>query len=405
MRIAYITYEYPPEIEKGGIATYTRQITSIMRNLGHQVFVFCATAGIDSKKEEDGIMVFRCHSNNPKEFTEAVVPYFSFEHEKQHFDLVEVPEIHANGAEVKKKFPNLPLVVRLHMANFIQQRLYRAYISRWTKFRYWLGSLRQGKWKTLGHYDYLLDPEYQFTILADGITSPSQAQKEIICHAWRIPEKKINVIPNPFEPGKEYLEIPVHKITGKQVCFIGKLNTHKGIVSLVHAIPLVLQDHPDAKFLLIGEDSVFFAKRMLMSEYISQTLGEDMRSVTILKGVPHDAIPGILAETAVCVFPSLWEAFGLVCLEAMSAGRMVIGSEIGGMAEILDENAGVLVDPLDVSGLARHISFALADEAMRFDFGANGRKKTLTSYRGSVVGPVMEKYYKNIIEFAGGKVG
>lgn len=400
MRIAYITYEYPPEIERGGIATYTKQITTILHNLGHQVYVFCATAGSSSQRNEDGIKLFRCHATDPAEFGEAVLPYFSAEHDKFHFDILEVPEIHAHGILVKQRYPELPLVVRLHMASFIQQRLLRAYISRWTKFRYWLGSLRQGKWKTLGDYHYHNDPEYRFTMMADGISSPSLAQRNITSNAWHIPDKKIEVIPNPFEPGKEYLDIPVNKKTPKQVSFIGKLNTHKGIVSIVHAIPLVLQEHPDAKFLLIGADSFFFAKRMMMSEYIHQTLGSNMESVTILMGVPHSEIPQILSNTAVCVFPSLWECFGLVCLEAMSAGRMVIGSENGGMAEVLGNDAGMLVDPLDVSGMASQISFALADDNMRFGYGLGGRNKALISYRSNIVGPAMEKYYKRIIALA-----
>lgn len=397
MKIAYITYEYPPEIDKGGIATYTRQIAEIMCARGHQVHVFCASFIKSETNTEGAVTIHRIKTANPSEFTKAVLPVFSDIHFAFAFDLIECPEIQANAIEIKKKFRDLPLVVRLHMAGFIQQQLMRAYISPWQKFRFWFGSIRRGRWQTLGQYDRSNDPEYQFTMMADAISAPSQAQKEITQKEWEIEEKKIKVIPNPFEPDDQYLQIPVQKKTGKQVCFIGKLNTHKGILTLTRAIPLVLKAHPDAIFLLIGEDFRFVAKQMMMSEYIKKELGSAMKHVKLLGGIPHEEIPAYLENTAVCVFPSLWECFGIVCLEAMSAGRMVIGSRNGGMSEILSDDAGMLVDPYNHHELARKIAEALEDESLRYYYGERGREKAKHFYRGKKIGELMENFYSDLL--------
>lgn len=372
-----------------------------MKQRGHEVSVFCATRFSSEVKTEEGITVYRCFSENPEKFSKDVLPFFSQVHQQRPFHLMESPEIHAQGMVIKQHFPELPMTVRLHMASFIQQQLLRAYISPWAKLRFFLGSLRKGKWKFLGDYQYKKDPEYHFIRLADGITSPSIDQRELVSNAWKLPASKIEVIPNFFEPGNEYLSIPVQKKTGKQVCFIGKLNTHKGVVSLVKALPFVLKEHPDAHFLLIGNDSWFFAKRMMMSDYIRKSLHKYMGRVTMMNAVPHADVPKYLASTAICVFPSLWEAFGLVCLEAMSAGRMVIGSKRGGMAEILDDNAGVLIDPSDYRDMAKQVCEGLSNEELRFGYGQRGRDKALTHYRGDRIGVLFENYYNKILAIAG----
>src|SRR6185312_4195969 len=92
------------------------------------------------------------------------------------------------------------------------------------------------------------------------------------------------------------------------------------------------------------------------------------------------------------------ECFGLVCLEAMSAGRPVIGSKEGGMKEILEGNAGLLVNPNNYNEMANEIIGLLNNEALRQQLGANGRAKVLSEYNSDIIGQKMEAYYKRVIE-------
>ena len=73
--------------------------------------------------------------------------------------------------------------------------------------------------------------------------------------------------------------------------------------------------------------------------------------VTLAGRVPHDAIPGLLAESHVLCQPSLIEPLGQALLEGMAAGRSVVATRIGGPPEFVPPEAGVLVDPLDVGAL------------------------------------------------------
>jgi glycosyltransferase involved in cell wall biosynthesis len=75
------------------------------------------------------------------------------------------------------------------------------------------------------------------------------------------------------------------------------------------------------------------------------------------------------------VFPSLWhEPAGLVAFEAMTSGRAVIGSRVGGMAEMIDDGVnGLLVAPGDVAGLAGAIDRLAADWPLAKRLGESGR--------------------------------
>ncbi len=73
--------------------------------------------------------------------------------------------------------------------------------------------------------------------------------------------------------------------------------------------------------------------------------------VTLLGSVPHQRIPGLLAESDVVCQPSLVEPFGQALLEAMACGRSVVATSVGGPPEFVAPGAGVLVDPADEDAL------------------------------------------------------
>jgi glycosyltransferase involved in cell wall biosynthesis len=87
---------------------------------------------------------------------------------------------------------------------------------------------------------------------------------------------------------------------------------------------------------------------------------EGRDGVTVVGKVPHDEIPSWLARSHVLCQPSLVEPFGLALLEAMAAGRSVVGTRVGGPPEFVTPQAGVLVDPADEEDLARGLAAAAA---------------------------------------------
>ncbi|HET7856211.1 MAG TPA: glycosyltransferase [Gaiellaceae bacterium] len=87
---------------------------------------------------------------------------------------------------------------------------------------------------------------------------------------------------------------------------------------------------------------------------------EGRPGVTMAGRVPHEEIPGWISRSHVLCQPSLIEPFGLALLEAMAAGRSVVGTRVGGPPEFVPSEAGALVDPTDVHDIARGMRAAAA---------------------------------------------
>lgn len=116
---------------------------------------------------------------------------------------------------------------------------------------------------------------------------------------------------------------------------------------------------------------------------------------------PHRAVMAAWRRCAVGLVPSVGpEAFGIVAIEAMSAGRPVIASATGGLADIVvDGRSGLLVPPGDAGALAAALSGLLNDEARRRRLGEGARQR-VRDFRASAVIPRFEAVYQSLLEGA-----
>jgi glycogen(starch) synthase len=400
MRIAFISYEYPPDIAKGGIATYLTHISKILYNCGHDIEIFAASNYREGVFLESGVLIHRIKCNDVETFNSIVLNRFSMIHESKAFDLVECPEIHAHCLLIKEKYKKLPIVVKLHTPLFLQSRLLNFNTSFYTKVRYFLGALRRMKFTYYGKYEYKLDREFHQVRLSDSIYSPSLSLAKILSNEWHINISHINVIPNPFIPPKILLDIPIQESDTKNVFFIGKLNPHKGIVQLIAIMKKVIREKSDVHFYLIGADQLYAAKRMIMSEFIETTMRGYEKNYSLLGALEYEDLLKYYDKMDVCVFPSLWENFPYVCLEAMSAGKAIIGSSEGGMSEMLNSESGILLNPLQIKNWAEKILYLLENPSKRVTLGQAARKTVINKYNEKVIGALTENYFKEVINRA-----
>jgi glycosyltransferase involved in cell wall biosynthesis len=124
---------------------------------------------------------------------------------------------------------------------------------------------------------------------------------------------------------------------------LGALTERKNVVRLADA------------FALVGDGTLTFAGEGPLRPQLAGRAG-----VRLLGSVPHDAIPALIAGSRVLCQPSLIEPLGQALLEGMACGRSVVATQIGGPPEFVPPAAGVLVDPLDVDGLAAALREAVA---------------------------------------------
>src|SRR5207249_1386715 len=131
------------------------------------------------------------------------------------------------------------------------------------------------------------------------------------------------------------------------VYYVGRMVPEKGLSVLIDAVPLVLQQWPSVKFVLAGGGGYANDLRAKAS-----ALG--VADNIIFAGRVSDEVRDALFKVADCaVFPSLYEPFGIVALEAMAAGTPVVVSEVGGLPEVVDLHVtGITVHPNDPVSLA-----------------------------------------------------
>ncbi|MEO1069453.1 MAG: glycosyltransferase family 4 protein, partial [Cyanobacteria bacterium J06638_6] len=326
MKIALVSFEYPPDTAYGGIATYAHQAAAMLAQRGHTVEVFAGSRDRSGTETDGPLVVHRIRVKQKIDFIRAVVPVFVARHRAAPFDVLEGPEYDADAAAIAQTLPDLPLVVKLHTPRELIEQ-YEGKPNRLDRLRTRLGALRRG-------IHPFRNLEQTHTLEADEIAAPSWALGKELIQRWGLSPAKVHQYSLPFTPDPKLLTIPVLTST-QRVTFIGRLDIKKGVVDLAAAIPTVLKQIPTARFRLIGRNGQSPLPQVDMQQFLTQRLGPHLDAVEFTGAVPAAKIPDYLADTDICVFPSQWESFGLVCLEAMTAGRGVIGSSAGGMAEII----------------------------------------------------------------------
>ena len=128
LKIAFVSYEYPPDRGLGGIATYTSEIAKLLASSGLVVHVFASSSIREGLYIDGDVCIHWVKSNDPKTFREQVVEVFRQVHDKILFDLIESPEIHANALLLKEALSEIPLVVRLHAPNYLVEKMKKQYV-------------------------------------------------------------------------------------------------------------------------------------------------------------------------------------------------------------------------------------------------------------------------------------
>lgn len=163
------------------------------------------------------------------------------------------------------------------------------------------------------------------------------------------------------------------------VGMVGRVNHWKGQIVLARAAKLLLARFPDAYFLSVG--GVFADERHHMNALKSQVSELGIASRFLIKDFRRD-VPEILAALDVYVHPSILpEPFGLVVLEAMAGGKVVVAASHGGPVEILEDKiSGLLVQPGDPASLANGIAYCLEDRERNKAIGARAKERAFSKF-------------------------
>ncbi|MCY3934996.1 MAG: glycosyltransferase [Chloroflexi bacterium] len=109
-----------------------------------------------------------------------------------------------------------------------------------------------------------------------------------------------------------------------------------------------------------------------------------------------------LADIDILLMPSLWEGFGLVLLEAFSAGIAIIASNVGGIAEVVEAGkSGLLCPPGDIEAFAEQIDILCADGALRSRLASEGRHRFEQHFTAAKMVTATSALYRELLEARG----
>jgi glycosyltransferase involved in cell wall biosynthesis len=199
---------------------------------------------------------------------------------------------------------------------------------------------------------------------------------------FQLPSDKITIIPNGVY-SKKFLVTAVDPEVRKRyaashekiIFFVGRLVIEKGVQVLLEAMPQVLAACPEAKLVVAGQGPV---EGQLQNR--ARELG--IAHKVYFAGYIDDRTRNQLYRAArVAVFPSLYEPFGIVALEAMAAGTPVVASETGGLVEIITHGIdGMRAWPGHAGSLADNILAVLKDKDLAERLQVNGRRLATEVY-------------------------
>ena len=409
LRIALVSFEYPPDSGFGGIATYVAQADALLTARGHEVEVFASSTIRNHCERVDGITVHWILEHNRDDFPVIAGHRIAERHKQQAFDVLESPEYFADGRKASELIPNLPLVVRLHTPSrlIIEMSWTHSHYYPLTRIRALIKSFlmicfnKSGKIPIVNpkQYWYLIDQtEKKFTQKADRVVALCHDMKLFAQRYWKIDPSRLVVSPNVYHPNKQLLAIQPNR-NGMCFGYFGRLERRKGVDLWVKAIPGILKQFPDARFRFVGK-SMNYSPGITYIQWIKSYLKDYLDRIEFIDHVPLNEMPHQYEVVDICVFPSRWENFPNVCLEAMSAGKAVLASHFGGMAEMLpDRMFGLTINPFKTSELVDAACRLLNNPDERIRMGLAARERVMKEYNHNRIGLEMETIYQEAIAY------
>ncbi len=224
---------------------------------------------------------------------------------------------------------------------------------------------------------------------ADRFVGVSSAVRDAVIGSGVNRGVPVEVVPNFFDPSGATAAVDAPRpdcvpANGEYVLFVGALNEFKGVHMLCD---IWRERRPNAPLVLLGNPRADTPDPESLPD-----------GVTMVQNVPHPDVMAAFANCTVAVSPSLGpDACPTTALEAMALGKPVIGTNIGGIPDlVLDGRTGTVVEPRDKAALADAIDELLASPALAGQLGAAGRDHS-TAFTVEAVARRLEGTYDRAI--------
>ena len=278
--------------------------------------------------------------------------------------------------DLKPLCPNYQMYVNGHVCEQCKgKKFYNSFLNSCTKgskFKSLINTLEMYLHYVLGYYQQV-----------DRYIAVSKFyQNKMVEYGFK-PEQ-VNYIPN-------FINIDEFTATGKDenyAVFFGRLSHEKGVDTLINAAKIC----SDIPIQVIGTGPI-------EQELKAQVEQENINNVHFLGFKTGDELKGLISNASFTVIPSVWyENCPMSVLESFALGTPVIGSNIGGIPELIIENTdGLIFEPGNVQDLSAKMQLLWEKPRLRKEMGLAGRKKIAEHFTPAIHLEALMKVYQELI--------
>ena len=225
------------------------------------------------------------------------------------------------------------------------------------------------------------------------IIVPSQNYEDYLVEKG-VDAHKISVLPcgvdtSVFNPDAPIIDVDDYENT---ILFVGRVSDQKGFDVLLRAFPDVLMRHPKTQLVVIGlPDQKYFWGE------IEKDVERVRENIKFLGNISRELIARWYATADVLAFPSRFESFGIVAIEAMSCATPVVGTDVGAIGGLI-EKGGLLIKKEDRVGLANALNTLLSNKDLAKKLGRNAAELVSKEYSWGSIVKKLERIYRDILD-------
>ena len=374
LKVAFFCWESLYAERVGGLASAATNLAETLAKV-HEVHYF--TRGWIPDQQINGVSYHYCQpqGSNTVQYCEdmsnAMVEQFRQIDRKEKFDILHFHDWHP--VQALHWLQDRDTLLTLHSTEYGRNG---SRFGDWWEFREISGK------------------EWYGGLVAKKLTAVSTVMKNEIMHLYNVPDWKCDVVPNGIVPRqyRAYLDAgEVKRAYGIHpfaplILFIGRLVYQKGPDLFIEALRRVCQHRWDARVIVAGDGG--------MRQYL-QERARDL-PVNFVGYIPDSEYIRLLNACDLVVIPSRNEPFGLVLLEAWSAEKPVVASDVGGLSENIDSFVnGIKVQP-EPGSLAWGISTMIDDPVNAQVQGKRGRAKVDRQFLWDTIAHRMANTYSQV---------